>query len=79
MTRTFQLSLGSVDVCQLLDGLKIRAETWQQTVQHLRTSRTSDNAVGIEECSDAVEADQIHRHYRKIIASVERQIQKQLR
>ncbi len=76
MARTVQLSLSSVDVFQLLDGLRIRAEAWQQTVEYLRTGQMSDNTIGIAECSDATEADKIHRHYKKIIASVERQIRK---
>jgi hypothetical protein len=77
MAKTFHIVLQSLDLGQLLDGLRARQESWRNTAIYLRDGYFRDDAFVCEECSDAGEADKITNHYKKIIADIEEQIEKQ--
>ena len=77
MGKQFQLRLDSVDLGQLLDGLRIRAESWLKTAEYLESGCVAIDSFICEECSDAEEAFAIASHYTKIIAQVEKQIEEQ--
>lgn len=74
MAKQVQLILNSSDVFQLLDGLKARAEQWDNTASFLRTGILNDNICCISDCESAAEAMNICLHYREVVASIERQI-----
>lgn len=78
MGTTYRLELEANDVGQALDGLEQRAEAWERTAKYLRTEAMPDGEFFvIEECSDAAEADAIAAHYRKIIRTIEAQLEAQ--
>lgn len=77
MPKTFQIVLESLDLGQILDGLRAREESWRNTAVCLRDDYFPNEAFVCEECSDAKEADKIANYYRRIIAELERQIEKQ--
>lgn len=65
-----------MDLGQLLDGIRIRAESWRRTAEFIE-SGYADDAFICEECSDANEAVRIATHYERIITLVECQIEEQ--
>lgn len=77
MGKQLIIYLDGLDLGQLLDGLRLRAEAWQKTAEYLVSGCVSDDSFICEECSDATEASAIAWHYTKIIAQIERQVEKQ--
>jgi hypothetical protein len=77
MSKTFQITLESLDLGQLLDGLRAREESWRNSAIYLRDDYFPDDAFVCEECDDAEEADKIANHYKRLIAGIEEQIEKQ--
>jgi hypothetical protein len=77
MGKRLEITLDSVDLGQLLEGLRARAESWQKTADLLESGYISDDSFICEECSDAGEAIQVAEHYRRIVVSVERQVEEQ--
>jgi hypothetical protein len=75
---TIRLQKG--EALQLLDGLRIRAESWERTAEYLRLGYFPDGKLFIiEECSDAEEADAIAEGYRTIVLKIEQQLSKSSR
>ena len=75
MPTNYQITLDDLEVGQILDGLEIRAESWERTAKYLRTEKMSaDEFFIVEECSKPEEADGIAEHYRSIIAKIRSQI-----
>jgi hypothetical protein len=78
MRKSYTIQLDDVDVFQLLDGLQIRAESWERTAEYLRTEKMPDGEFFIvEECSKPQEADDIAAHYRSIISKIREQTEAQ--
>lgn len=78
MANIYTIQLDGLDLGQLLDGLEIRAESWEKTAGYFRTGRTDEEDFFlIEECSDAEEADGIAGHYRAIIDRIRKQMEAQ--
>ena len=77
MGKQIRIILDSLDVGQLLDGLRTRAESWQKTSEFLESGYIADDSFVCEECSDADEASQIAEHYRRLVVSIERQVDEQ--
>lgn len=75
--KNFTLTLSADDIGQLLDGLRLRAEAWIKTADYLESGFAPDDAFICEECSDPREARCIARHYERIIAEIEMQIERQ--
>jgi hypothetical protein len=77
MGKTFRITIDSLDLGQLLDGLRVRAEAWRNTAKYLETGELPDEFFICEECRDAEEATTIADHYDKIISLIQRQIEEQ--
>lgn len=77
MGKQFRIVLDSLDLGQLLDGLRLRAESWRKTAEYLESGDVGDEAFICEECSDSNEAIRIAEHYERITASIEKQIDEQ--
>lgn len=77
MKREFVLKLNSVHVGQMLDGLRIRAESWRNTEIYMRDGYHPDESFICEECTSEYEAEQIAELYESIIATVEEQVANQ--
>jgi hypothetical protein len=78
MAKTYRVELNDLDIGQLLDGLRLRAESWERTADYLRTETMPAGEIFIiEECSKPEEADAIAEHYRSIIGTIERQMEAQ--
>jgi hypothetical protein len=78
MRKRHTIVLDDVDLFQLLDGLDLRAQSWERTAEYLRTEKMpDDDFFVIEECSNPEEADGIARHYRNIIAKIQKQMEPQ--
>ncbi len=77
MLKSFQIHLESNDLGQLLDGLRVRADSWRKTSEYLQTEQMGEEPFIAEDCSDPDEARSIAQHYEKIITQIERQIQNQ--
>lgn len=74
MGKTFRITIDSLDLFQLLDGLALRAESWERTAEYLRTEKMPDGEFYIvEECSSPEEAEGIAAHYRAIIQKIQQQ------
>lgn len=76
--RQFQIRLNSSDAFQLLDGLTIRAEQWEETSQLFRIGSSAEASFDTVESDTGEEAENISRHYREIIADIEAQITSQV-
>jgi hypothetical protein len=75
MPKNHQITLDDLEVSQILDGLEIRAESWERTAAYLRTQEMPAGEFFIvEECSKPEEADAIANCYRSIIAKIRGQI-----
>lgn len=69
------LKLPMLFVGQMLDGLRIRAESWEHTKIYLSDGVIVDpDNPYIEECNDEAEARQIETLYREIIKEIETQL-----
>ncbi len=78
MRKSYTIQLDNVDVFQLLDGLQIRAESWERTAEYLRTEKIPAGEFFIvEEWSKPEEADNIAAHYRSIISKIREQTEAQ--
>jgi len=75
--KQFKIEVESIDLGQILDGLRSRQESWKNTAIFLRDGFFPDDALVCEECSDPDEAEKIVRHYERIIRSIEQQIDQQ--
>jgi hypothetical protein len=75
MGKQFTLTLDSLDVGQLLDGLRAREESWRKIAEYLETGYSADDSFICEECHGPSEAEKIAEHYGRIIKSIERQIE----
>lgn len=74
MGEDYTFTLNENDVGQLLDGLAIRAESWEKTADYLRDGSMPDGGIFIiEDCSEPTEADAIAEHHRSIIIKIKRQ------
>jgi hypothetical protein len=76
MKKTYRIELDDLDLGQVLEGLEIRAEAWEKTVNYHRTGESPPDLI-VEECNDAEEADRIASHYRSIIAKIRKQQEEQ--
>src|SRR5262245_44354819 len=53
MGKNYTIQLSDIDIGQLLDGLEIRAQSWERTAEYLRTESVADGEPFlIEECSN---------------------------
>jgi hypothetical protein len=77
MGKQVVLTLDSLDVGQILDGLRSRQESWANTAIFLRDDYFPNEAFVCEECSDPNEAQRIADYYQCIIVSIERQVDAQ--
>lgn len=76
MATTYRIDLDDLELGQTLDGLQMRAESWERTAEYLRTEKMPDGEFFIvEECSKPEEADGIANRYRSIIAKIRSQIE----
>ena len=78
MGRQLLLTLDSLDVGQILDGLRSRRESWANTAMFLLDDYFRDEAFVCEECSDPREAQRIADYYQRIITRIEQQIDVQI-
>ncbi|MGA9773744.1 MAG: hypothetical protein WBV94_32235 [Blastocatellia bacterium] len=82
MSRPITIILEAADVLQILDALENRAECYEKTAVLMngeyKTEMDSEYALDQffipEECRDATEAEDIGRHFRDIITSLEKQL-----
>lgn len=75
MGKDCTFTLNENDVGQLLDGLAIRAESWDRTADYLRDGSMPEGEIFIiEDCSEPTEAVAIAEHYRSIIKKIRIQI-----
>jgi hypothetical protein len=78
MAKTYHIELDDLELGQLLDGLEIRAESWERTADYLRDGTTSHaEFFTIEECNKPEEADGIAKSYRSIISKISSQMEAQ--
>ena len=56
MRKSYTIQLDRLDLGQLLDGLELRAESWERTAEYLRSGYMEGNFIA-EECSKPEEAD----------------------
>ena len=75
--KEFRIKLDSLDIGQVLDGLRCRQEAWANTAIFLRDDYFPDESFVCEECCDADEAQKIANCYDRIIRSIEEQIEAQ--
>lgn len=78
MEKLYQIKLAEHDWGQILDGLKIRAESWRRTAEYLRIGDLPEGEFFIiEECSDEEEADGLAARYEEIIKNIKGQMESQ--
>jgi hypothetical protein len=77
MGKEIHLKLDSLDVGQILDGLRCRQESWENTAIFLHDDYFPDDAFVCEICSDADEAQRIAEWYQQIISAIEAQVDEQ--
>ena len=92
MRKSYTIQLDSLDLGQLLDGLELRAESWERTADYLRGGTIEgDFIVAVGRCCCAAlisgrsssfalpseEADDIGAYYRNIISTIRQQMEAQ--
>ena len=78
MGKQFKIDIESVDLGQILDGLRSRQESWKNTAVYLRDGFFPDDAFVCEQwSSDPNEAESIADYYQRIITSLQRQVETQ--
>jgi hypothetical protein len=76
MQKSYTIQLDGHDLGQFLDGLELRAESWERTAEYLRSGQSAGDFI-VEECSKPEEADNIAAHYRSIINKIRQQMEAQ--
>jgi len=76
MQKIYRIKLDDHDLGQLLDGLEARADAWEKTAEYHRNGYSPPDFI-VEECNDAHEAAGIAKHYRSIIAKIQKQQEEQ--
>lgn len=76
MRKSYTIRLDSFDLGQLLDGLELRAESWERTASYLRTGYVDGDYL-VEECHKPEEADDIAARYRRLVANIRQQTEAQ--
>ncbi len=75
MGKDYTITLNENEVGQLLDGLSIRAESWEKTADFLRSGSMPEGEFFIiEDCSEPSEAEAIAEDYRGIIRKIRSQM-----
>lgn len=74
--RTYTITLNSLDLGQMIDGIEQRALSYRNTEHYHAFGATLSDDI-IEEVTDANEARQIAEHYERIIATVQAQMEQQ--
>ena len=77
MGKELHFKLDTVDLGQVLDGLRCRQQSWANTAIYLHDEYFPDDSFVCEECSDANEAQRIADTYQRIITTIETQIAEQ--
>lgn len=78
MAKTYHIELDELDLGQALDGLEVRAESWERTADYLRTEQMPQGEFFIvEECHEPEEAEGIAKRYRSIITKIRNQMEAQ--
>ena len=77
MNKTVLLRLDDNDLGQILDGLRVREESWRKTADYFRSGYNPDDSFVIEECNGEYEADQIALFYSRIVRELEHQREQQ--
>jgi hypothetical protein len=72
MSKTYLLQMDENDLGQIIDGLKVREESWRRTADFFE-SGYSEELCAIEDCNDEHEAKQMALFYGRIIRNLERQ------
>lgn len=75
--KKYRIELEANDLGQILDGLRVREESWRNTATYLRDGYFPDDTFVCEECSDKHEAQNIANFYNRIILNLEQQRDKQ--
>ncbi len=75
--KKYRIELEANDLGQILDGLRVREESWRRTAAYLRDGDFHGEPFLCEECSDEHEAETIADLYQRIILSLERQMNEQ--
>jgi hypothetical protein len=73
---TYRIELDALDLGQLLDGLEMRAESWERTAEYLRSGYVEDGYI-VEECHKPEEADTIAAHHRALVRNIRQQMEEQ--
>jgi hypothetical protein len=76
MQTTYTIKLDSLDLFQILDGLELRAESWERTAEYLRTEKLPSGEFFVKECSKPEGVD-IAAHYRAIVQKIRGQMEAQ--
>jgi len=72
----YHIDLDELDLSQILDGLEIRAESWERTAEYLLTGEMpAGESFIVEECSKAEEAEGIAARYRSIVRKIRIQME----
>ena len=74
--QTYTITLNSIDLGQMLDGIEQRALSYRNTEHYHAFGETLSDDI-IEEVSDSNESRQIAEHYERIMAAVQVQIEEQ--
>lgn len=78
MDKKYLIELDRNDLGQLLEGLEMRAESWERTAHFLLHGEFSDDGFFLaEECHKPEEATEIAEHYRQIVAKIRCQMDRQ--
>lgn len=78
MATMYLIELDDLDLGQAIDGLEVRAESWERTADYLRTEQMPNGEFFIvEECHRPEEADTIAKRYRSIINKIRSQMEAQ--
>lgn len=74
MATIYNLKLSSADVFQIIDALNSRADSYQKTACYMVGQCEVNENIFMEECHDAIEAQEIAQYYRDITNAIECQI-----
>jgi len=77
MREIYFIRLSGLDLGQLLDGLRIREESWRKTAAFLREGYIPDDTFVCEECKSEYEAESIADHYKRLVTDLEKQREEQ--
>lgn len=77
MRERVSVNFNRSDLAELVNILRVRAESWRATAEHLEAGYSNVDSFVLEQCENSAEATRTGEHFENVAATIETQIAQQ--